>query len=444
MTWIEPTERALWLVAATAAVGLLGAVMPTVGAAAPIALIMLVVAAIIDGALAGSPRAPRVARAIASVVVQGKPAAVATTIECTRALDVLVTGTLPHGAQTAGSLRDVARRVQLQAGATTITDDVVFAARGRHTFGRVTLRSIGPLGLVRLRARRDVVTDVVVVPDVARIGAVAERLLRGRDEGRRTKRRAAEGREFESLREYRRGDDVRLVEWKASARKGDLVVKRLQPETRQDVVVLLDTGRHLAGRHEPEDGGAPRLDTALEAALTLAAAALAKGDRVSLVAFAGDVRGYAPPDDGKGHLRRVAGAANDLTALAEEADYGVAVQFVLARQKRRAMVVVVTDVLDEPSARALAAAVVRLRGRHLPVVVALADPSLARLAKAKVTSNDDTERAVPVAAAHLLAHRRRALAALESVGAVVVDAPSSRAAAMAVEAYVAVKATGRL
>ena len=437
---IEPTERALWLLSAVVVVGLLGAALPTIGEAAPILLLGGALAFVADALLAGAPRRARVARTAPPVVVQGRPTIVATTIAAQRPFDLLVVDQPPAPALAPDAPRDVARRVRMPAGEATVRERIVFVARGRWRFGRTTLRARGPLGLVLRRARHIVDTEVVVVPDVAAVAAAAERLLRGADGGRRARRRVQEGREFDSLREYRRGDDVRLVDWKASARAGELVVKRLTPETRQDVVVLLDAGRHLAGRLAGVDGGAPRFDAATDAALTLAAAALANGDRVGLAAFAGDVRGWAPPREGRGQLRRVASVLDDVRAVAEEADYGEAARFVVARQQRRALVVFVTDVLDEPSARALAAAVARLRGRHVPLVVAVGDPSLSRLARAA----DDDEPLLAPAAQRLLLHRRRALAAIESVGAVVVDAPSPRAPALAVGAYVQVKARGRL
>jgi uncharacterized protein (DUF58 family) len=315
--------------------------------------------------------------------------------------------------------------------------------RGAARYGRVTARTLGPLGLIRRRMRHAIDTEVRVLPDLARIGAHAERLLRGRDdEGARRRRVIREGREFESLREYQRGDDVRLIEWKASARTGSLIVKRMMPATRQDVFVLLDTGRQLAGRHAARDGGQPRADAALQAALTLSAAALSKGDRAGVLVFAGDVRGFVPALGGRGHLLRLAEAAGAQGPVAEEAGYGEAVRFLLSRHKRRAMVVFVTDVTDEPQARVLAGAVARLRGRHLPVVIAVSDPELARLARPD--DDDDTPAQVHLAARRLLQHRKKALAALGAAGATVVDAPGPAAAAYAVQAYQGLKATGRL
>lgn len=438
---LEPTERAAWLLVAVFVVGTLGAALPTVGDLALALFVGLCACFVADAWLAGSPRRLRVARRLDDVVVQGRPTAVVRELEAPRALRIELTDQLPAAASADGQgalLEDV---LELAPGERVkLTRDVTLYQRGEHRFGRLTVRTSGPLGLVRRRFRHPSADVVRVLPDLARIGARAERLLRGQDlEGARRRRVPKEGREFESLREYARGDDVRLIEWKASARSGQLIVKRLMPETRQDVVVCLDTGRQLAGRHAPRDGGEPRADVALAAALTLGAAALSKGDRAGLLTFAGDVRAWMPPLGGRGHLHRLADAANEQHVLTEEADYAAAVRFLLARQKRRALVVFLTDVTDEPGARALAGAVALLRGRHLPAVVAVGDPELARLAR-----EEDEGPAVRLAAQRLADHRKKALAALGAAGALVVDAPGPVAAAHAVAAYHGVKSTGRL
>lgn len=444
---IEPTERVLWLFVLVAAVGALGLGVPVIGDAAPFIGGGVVVAVFLDAVLAGSPRRVRARRVLPEHVVEGRAVSLVLELVAERALLLDVVDSLPARALPVGSAPDRHHVVKLGAGETaSVTTSVSFARRGPHKLGRVALRARGPLGLVRRRARLPLVDDIVVLPDVARIAARAERLLRGLDDGGSRRRAMKEGRELDSLREYQPGDDPRLVEWKVSARRGQLVVKRMRPETRQDVVIAVDAGRHLSGAHAPEDGGEQRLDVAMTTALTLAAAGLFRGDRVGLLAFAGDVLAWEPPAEGKGHVRRLAGAVNDVDALAEESDYGAAARFLVARQKRRSMVVFVTDVLDEPSVRSLVAAVTMLRGRHLPVVVALADPALVRLARhAPVVADDtDVERLVPAAATRLLQHRKKGLAALEAAGAVVVDAPAPKAAALAVESYATLKAQGRL
>ncbi len=441
----EPTERAIWVLVAIAGVGTLGAAMPTLGDAAIVGLCGFGGFLVVDFLLAGDPRALRVQRQLEAPVVQHQATRVTRVLHGQRRVSIELTDALPAASALDGRGDALEDRVLLGKDETVrVTRELTLSRRGRHRFGRVTIRTRGPLGLVRRRARHLVDTELHVLPDLARIGARAERLLRGQDnDGARRRRAPREGREFESLREYQRGDDVRLIEWKASARAGALIVKRLMPETRQDVVVLVDTGRQLAGRHEDADGGEPRLDVAVTTALTLAAAALSKGDRVGVLAFAGDVRGFSPPVAGRAQLRRLADEVNDCEVLPEEADYGEAVRFLLARQKRRALVLFLTDVVDEPSARALAAAIAMLRGRHLPVVVALGDPALQRLARG--ADVDEGERpSVYGAAERLVAHRRAALNALAASGAVVVDAPGPLAAQLAVHAYLGVKGTGRL
>ncbi|HEY4221823.1 MAG TPA: DUF58 domain-containing protein [Myxococcota bacterium] len=437
---LEPTERLLWLLVVVIVVGAIGLGVPALGEAAVFILAGLLLAAVADALLAGSPRALSVKRVLPDIFVEGRAAAMS--LELTagrRGVDANIVDSLPPRAIAVGAEVDRKSSVKLARDETAVVDaTATFVRRGTHSLGRVAVRTAGPLGLVRRRARLDVRRSIEVLPDVARIGARAERLLRGRDDGGVRRRAPREGKELDSLREYQTGDDPRLVEWKISARRGQLVVRRMRPETRQEIVVCVDAGRHLSGAHAPADGGEQRLDVAMASALTLAAAGLSRGDRVALFAFAGDVLAYGPGATGNGHLRRLAQAVNGVESVAEEADYGELASFVLAHHKRRAMVCILTDVLDEPSVRALATAVGRLRGRHLVVVIAVGDPALLRLARAPAPSPIDA--AVAEAAARLLVHRKRGLAALESAGAVVVDAPSAKAAALAVETYAQMKA----
>lgn len=444
---VEPSERLLWLVVLVAAMGALGLGVPVLGEAAPFLAVGVLLSAFADAALAGSPRHVRVRRVLPEHIVEGRPAPLALAFVAPRPFLLDVIDTLPAGALPAGADACVRHVVRLGPGEhLTTTTHAVFVRRGTHLLGRVALRARGPLGLVRRRARVPLAAPVEVVPDLARIAARAERLLRGRDEGGRRRRALQEGREPEALREYRRGDDPRLVAWKASARRGQLIVRKMRPEARQDLLVIIDAGRHLSGAHASEDGGEPRIEVAVTAGLVLAAAGLARGDRVGLLAVAGDVVAFERPGGGPGHLRRLARALAGVDARPEESDYGETVRFLLARQKRRAMIVFVTDVLDEPSARTLAAAVARLRGHHLPVVISLGDPALTRLARGAVNpaSVAASERLLAQAAARLLIHRKQGMAALEAAGAVVVDAPAPRAAALAVETWATLKAQGRL
>jgi uncharacterized protein (DUF58 family) len=444
---IEPTERTLWILAGIGVVGALGIAVPPLGDAAVPALLGLVAFFVVDLILARSPRVVTVRRRLPERVIEGRPADFGLVVSAPRRVDVTITDTL-RGADDPWCTG----RVDVNRDdAATITTTRTFRRRGRFATGRLALRTHGPLGLARRRERRTVDDVVNVGVDLAVVVARAARLVRGSDsDGARRKRAVERGRELESLRDYRRGDDVRLVDWKATARRGELVVKELVPETRQDVVIVLDAGRQLLGLEDAGAGAEPSGDVggrfvrAEHTALVLAAAALQEGDRVGLLALADDVVAFVPPLQGRAQLKRIADATAVVEAVPVEPAYQQLPAFLGARLKRRGLVCLVTDVVDEAAARALAQGLAGLRGRHVVVVVALADPALHRLAATLPDPDDPLGVLVPHAAAALLTHRRRALAALEAVGAVVVDAPGARAAAAAVDAYLALKAQGRL
>lgn len=439
---IEPTERLLWLIVAVAAVGAVGLALPLVGGAAPVALVGVALFAVVDVFLAGSPARVRLRRVIPERLLEHRGVDVGVVVESDRRVDVEVTDTLPQAEPawlSHSAVVDAGERVTLSA-------PVTFLRRGHHKAGRLAVRTRGPLGLVRRRQRRVVDDEFAVASDLALLMAKAERLVRGQDSaGGRRKRAIERGRELDSLREYRRGDDVRLVDWKASARKDatgrGLVVKELVPETRQDVVVIVDAGRQLMG-HNQDDRGVrvSRFDVAVQTALVLCAAALQKGDRCGLGALQDELVAWEPPREGKSSLKRVADAVADVGALPLEPAWGSLPGFLSARLKRRALVCVVTDVVDEAAARALAQGLAGLRGRHLVAVLAIGDPRLARLA----LPHPGVSEVLAPAAARLLEHRKRALKAIEAAGAVVVDAPAARAAALAVDTYLALKGSGRL
>lgn len=429
---IEPAERLLWSVVVVGVVGAFGLAVPAIGGFAPFALAALGVAVVVDTILARSPKRVHVQRRCPERLIEGRPGITELHLDSDVDVDVEVTDVLPHD-------RWLTARAQLTANTTTVLS-LPYAGRRRGTrgLGRFTVRTFGPLGLVRRRHRRDGKGDAVVVAlDTARIADAATRLVRGNDaEGARRRRAVERGRELDSLRDYRRGDDVRLVDWKATARRGDLVVKELVPETRQDIVIVLDAGRQLGGL---DDAGRPRFDTAVVTGLLVAAAALDRGDRAGLVVVDDDISAFVPPHEGKATLKRLADATADVVTVPVEPAYQALAAFLIGRLKRRSLICLVTDVVDEAGARGLARALAAIRGRHLVLVVALGDSALHRFA----TQPSGTSPAHTAAALQLLAHRRRALQALEA-SAVVVDALDHHAGAAAVDAWLRLKASGRL
>ncbi|MFZ9886850.1 MAG: DUF58 domain-containing protein [Myxococcota bacterium] len=432
---IEPTERFAWGLVATALLGALGAVMPVLGSLSVYVLVGLLVLLVVDVVLCANPRHIRVKRLLPAPVTVGAPAPLLWILEAPRAARIQLTDTLPPSVRggTVGTVLEAEARLGAKE-RVTMRHHITFARMGHHVFGRIALRTLGPLGLVRLRTRLPLFTEAKVIPDVRQLSRRAEQVMAGREHtGRRRRPVPREGGELDSLRDYQRGDDVRLVEWKASARARQLVVKRMVPETRRDFLLLLDTGRQLAGARRAGSDLVPRFEEAVSVALTRAAAARERGDRVGLIAFAADIRAYLPAAQGRTQLRRLAEHIAALDVVPEESDYQTALRFLCARQPRRARVIVVSDLIDDVSARALSSAVPVLRGRHSPLLLAVGDPSLAYSSR-EPTGNGSESPWLSFAADRLLEQRRSGLAAVRASGCEVVDMTETDTASAALRA----------
>lgn len=348
-----------------------------------------------------------------------------------------VRDSVPAGVDSRG--HEQAFRLSAESPQAVLTYWVTPPTRGDLGFGDVHLRLVGPLGLCARQVRVPAAGQVKVYPDLTALSREALELAMASDApSERTLRRTAEGREFESLREWRQGDDLRTVDWKASARRGRTVVRVYQPERNQPVLLLLDCGRHMAGRVD----GRRKLDHAVDAALRLAQVSLEAGDMVGVLAFASEVRAYLPPRKGREHLRLLTGALYRAEAALEESDYGRAYDFAFARSSRRALVVLFTDLVDPDASGSLLSRTLALRPRHLPVVASLLDEDLQHAATA-VPSGVQQAYARQAAARIEEDYRRTALT-LKEAGALVVRAPARTFGAAAINTYLHVKARGLL
>jgi uncharacterized protein (DUF58 family) len=278
-----------------------------------------------------------------------------------------------------------------------------------------------------------------VYPDLSALGQDALTLAHAHAEAsKRVVRRIAEGREFESLREYRLGDDRRALDWKATARRGKPMVRVHQPERNQTVLLLLDCGRHMAG----EVAGRRKLEHAVDAALRLARVSLDQGDQVGLMAFGASVRTWLPPRKGLEQLRAIAGALYRVEAQLEESDYGAALDRAFARLSRRALVVVLTDLMDLDTSAPLVKRALQLVPRHLPLVASLLDEGVRAQALAVPQTEGDAYRRY--VAARLEDDYRLTAARLRDAGARVVRAAPGAFGPAAVNEYLELKATGAL
>lgn len=312
--------------------------------------------------------------------------------------------------------------------------------RGTFRPAHLTLRVTGPWGLAQRQATRELPGRIEVHPSFRSRRATELRLRRHRilEHGVRSVRGRGGGTEFEALREYVDGDEFRRIDWAATARMGRPVVRTYRAERNQGVLLLLDTGRVVAGRVE----GVPRLDHLMDAGLALATAAIASGDRVGLLGFGAEVRTVVPPRHDPGQLHRLSTGMHDLEAQLAESGYREVFAQTLARFRRRALLVVLTELAAEAVQATLLPALPLVTREHAVVVVSVQDPTMESWRDAGGAGVGEAYRAA--AAATLAGERERTAARLRAAGVRVVDAPAGEVAGRLVDAYLDVKAAGLL
>jgi uncharacterized protein (DUF58 family) len=309
--------------------------------------------------------------------------------------------------------------------------------RGERRTGHVTVRSYGPLGIAARQRQLDVAGVLQVLPAFASRRFLPEKLSRLRQiDGAVLMRQRGQGSEFDSLRTYVIGDDVRAIDWRATARSRDLVVRTWRPERDRHIVLAIDTGRSSAARL----GDEPRLDAAVDASLLLGALAARAGDRVALVAADVAVRARLGPTAGRDVLPRLVAALAPLEPELVETDPQLIAAQVLRQVSRRSLVVLFSA-LDTAADTGLLPAVRLLVGRHEVLVASPTDPALVALAAGR----DDAGAVYGAAAAAVMVARRGAIVEqLLALGAQVVDAPTDIFASRVADAYLDLKAAGRL
>jgi uncharacterized protein (DUF58 family) len=317
---------------------------------------------------------------------------------------------------------------------------VVPPGRGDFTFAGCTARVAGPLGLVQRQWRVPQASAVQIYPNfrlAARMELLGRRshLLRT---GLHTLRRRGEGRVFESLRDYVSGDNFRHIDWKATARRRKPIVREYEVERHQNVVLMLDAGRMMTAEVE----GLTKLDYAMNAALLVAHAAIGQGDKVGLMVFGEGVLAYLSPRGGKSQIAHVLETLYGVRPSLVEPDYAAAFHHLAARRLQRALVVIFTDLVDARASARLLRHVAALRPHHLPLLVAIADPTLEQYAWAPPTTIPTVYR--QVVARDLLGDRADALRAITARGGLALDVPPGGLNLAVVNRYLDVKRRGLL
>ncbi len=312
--------------------------------------------------------------------------------------------------------------------------------RGRYEFGRTSVRFRSRLGLVWCQTDVGEPQAVKVYPNMRRAREMELKALGARSFlaiQRRSVRRG-EGREFESMRDYVRGDELRHISWTATARRSRLITRQYQIERDQTIVIAIDAGRLMTGRI----GDETKFDTAIHASLALMSACARAGDNCGLAVFGRRVRKYLPPKRGIEHIDGVLEALHDLEPELVEPSYARAFQYIASNAKKRSFVVILTDLVDKDSSKDLLTSLKLLRPRHLPLVATIGDRDL-NVAVSQIP-HEIKDVFTQSAAEEIISQRETALRLVESMGGLAIDVTTQTLAPKLLESYLKVKERGLL
>ena len=319
-----------------------------------------------------------------------------------------------------------------------LTYSVFPTQRGEYKWGKVQVRQLGAWRLAWHNWQTAEPQTVAVYPDLVGLRSLSIRLTMQTTGNLKRSKRIGMGTEFAELREYGSGDDPRLIDWKASARRDRPLLRVLEPEQEQTLIILLDSGRLMTAQVK----GLARFDWGLNAALSLALAGLHRGDRVGIGVFDRSLHTWIPPERGQNQLAKLIDRLTPLQPTLLEPDYLNAITTITRQQARRALVVLITELIDKTASAELLSAMMRLTPRYLPFCVTLRDPQVDTKAEAITHDLDGTyARAV---ALDLLTQRQIAFATLKQKGVLVLDAPAYQITEQLVDRYLQVKARNQL
>lgn len=400
-------------------------------------LVLAVALGILDIVLAGSPRQVTLQRQLPSRVRLGETAT--STLLLTNRGRRRVRALVRDAWQPSAGAPTTRLRVDIPpAERRSVSLVLTPFRRGERRVAQVTVRSFGPLGLLARQATINSPGHLRVLPAFSSRKHLPSRIARLRElDGATSVMVRGQGTEFDSLREYVRGDDVRSIDWRATARRGDVMIRTWRPERDRRVVIVTDSGRTSAARIDDE----PRIDTAFESALLLAALATRAGDRIDYLAYDRRVRGRVQGATGPELMSRLVDAMALVDPELIETDWDAIPGQVRQITSQRALVVLQTSIDAPGAAHGLLSVLPQLTRRHTVVVTSVVDP-----AALEATRDRGTREAVYRAASaeRSMLDIERVSAAIRQLGAeVVTGSPATLPPALA-DAYLALKASGRL
>ncbi len=300
---------------------------------------------------------------------------------------------------------------------------IVPRVRGDVSLGRLFLKYRTVLGFAERWAAADLTQTIRVLPDLIAARRHALYLIRSRqvDMEKRRRRQRGAGREFQALRDYRQGDEMRDIHWPATARRHQLTTRTYQVERSQSVWIVIDAGRLLRAQVWEPGRTFPvtKLDYAVDAALSLAQVAIQSGDQVGLLAYGRSIQRSVGVGRGTRHIRILLDSLAQVRSESMEANHAQAARVLLKRQSRRALVVWITDFAETATVPEIIEHAARMTRRHLVLFAALTQPDLQALANAVPQTEEDMFR--HTAALEIAERRQRLLGGLRQRGVLAID-----------------------
>ncbi len=447
LTRVAPERRLITWVAATALLWFIPGSVGSVLALTALVAIALAVAA--DWVLLPPPAVLRIARHVPATIGAGDDELGHYAVHSlsSRPMTVTLADRLPALIEGGVGRTTFALAASGQA---RIDFSVTGLRRGRFELGPVGARVTTTLGLLGARMLVEPADHVDVLPSVRGVKRFRWLAMQHRLDaiGVRALRRRGEGQSFAGLRDYAVGDDPRKMDWKATARRGKPIVREYTIERSQSILTLIDAGRgmtQLAGKLS-------RFEHAITSSLILTDVATTAGDRVGTLVFDDAIRAFVPAERARGALQLVRNAYTPLEPSLAEPDYAAAFRFLSAHQRKRALIVLFTDVLDVRASRALLAHVARGATKHLALIVALRNDAMFAAADGLPYAHD-SEEGTPdprtplytrAAAEELVQARAEALERMRRTGAIVLDISPAQMTAAVVNRYLELKSRGAL
>ncbi len=432
-----PTNRLLLLILFIAVIGFISSLWPTTLFVWKISIAIILTVALLDAVLVFFNNRITATRELQGSIPLGVSRDVKVTLvnHSNKAVEIDVFDHYPIQVEAIGMPIST---IITANGSTTVGYSITAKERGKITFPLIQIQILSLLKLWKRNHKLEVNNETRVYPNFA---AIAHMALLATDNrlsqlGIMKKRRRGEGQDFHQLREYRDGDSLRQIDWKATSRSRKLISREYQDERDQEVIFLLDCGQRMTTK----DDDLSHFDHTLNAILLLSYVALKQGDSVGLATFSGESR-WLSPQKGNHTIQHILNALYDLQPTDESPDYSQAATDLLIRHKKRALVIVLTNIRDEDS-EDLAPAINLLRKRHLVLLASLREEALDTALKAKV---DDLPSAIRVAALHrYLQQRQTTFKALQNNKVLNVDVVPGNLTVELINSYLNIKRSGLL